>query len=297
MRTFRNAIIITLLILLALIVVGTIKWQSMEGPRDAIGEGRQINGKNATLTYSVAGKGQTIIMLPSLGRPASDFNELAQTLIQNGYRVILVEPRGMKDQTGTQNESVTLFNLADDVAEIAAEETAADEKIVIAGHAFGNRVARAFAQSYQDKTKAVMLFAAGGKVPLHPRTRAALVRTFYFFLPNFIRLREMRHAFFAGDNPIPDYWIGGWNIPTSQVQRAAVDNTPPPLWWQGGEAPMLVLQPMQDAIAPYGNAQALKKEFAARVEVVKIENAGHALLPEQPDHIARAVVDFLARLP
>ncbi len=33
--------------------------------------------------------------------------------------------------------------------------------------------------------------------------------------------------------------------------------------------------------------------FPDRVKVVVIENAGHALLPEQPETIARAVLEFL----
>lgn len=39
----------------------------------------------------------------------------------------------------------------------------------------------------------------------------------------------------------------------------------------------------------------LLEEFADRVDVVTIANAGHAMLPEQPDQVAEAVLGFLVR--
>jgi len=46
-----------------------------------------------------------------------------------------------------------------------------------------------------------------------------------------------------------------------------------------------------------GNGEALKQEFGDRVTLVEIDNAGHAMLPEQPDAVARAVLGYLRRFP
>ena len=72
-------------------------------------------------------------------------------------------------------------------------------------------------------------------------------------------------------------------------------NTPEQEWREaGGRAPILVLQGMEDRIAPASLTSAkLKAAYPDRVLVCPIKQAGHALLPEAPDLIARHVVAFL----
>jgi len=67
-------------------------------------------------------------------------------------------------------------------------------------------------------------------------------------------------------------------------------------WEAAGGVPMLVVQPTKDRIAPKEEtADVLKARFPDQVEVVVVENAGHALLPEQPEAIAEAILAFLAK--
>jgi pimeloyl-ACP methyl ester carboxylesterase len=68
-------------------------------------------------------------------------------------------------------------------------------------------------------------------------------------------------------------------------------------WWAGGNAKMLVIQGLQDAVAVPENGRLLKAEAGSRVELIEIDGAGHALLPERPDEVATHVLDFLKRLP
>ena len=60
--------------------------------------------------------------------------------------------------------------------------------------------------------------------------------------------------------------------------------------------PILDVHAAEDAIAPAANAMELRNEIGERVTRVTIENAGHALLPEQPDEVARAIDNFVRRL-
>jgi len=46
-------------------------------------------------------------------------------------------------------------------------------------------------------------------------------------------------------------------------------------------------------IAPRENAEDLKRRLGDRVEIVDIRNAGHAMLPEQGDQIASAVMNVV----
>jgi len=69
--------------------------------------------------------------------------------------------------------------------------------------------------------------------------------------------------------------------------------TPLEGWWAGGRAPILVVQPTADTIAPPVNAKMLQEDIGPRVTVVEIPGAGHALLPEQPEAVATAVIDHI----
>ena len=55
-------------------------------------------------------------------------------------------------------------------------------------------------------------------------------------------------------------------------------------------------QAVDDAIAPPANAEALVKAAPERVKVVMLPNAGHAMLPEQPQAIGTIVLDYLKGL-
>jgi pimeloyl-ACP methyl ester carboxylesterase len=78
-----------------------------------------------------------------------------------------------------------------------------------------------------------------------------------------------------------------------RYQRAAVQSTPRDDWWGASVERVLVVQALQDAIAPPGNGRRYVAESAPHARLVEIDGAGHAMLPEQPALIAAALVDFL----
>ncbi len=275
---------------------GLYLWLSASPPRPAVGKARDLVGAEATQGYYVAGTGPTIVLLASAGRAASDFNELVLALNEAGYRTIAIDPSGVGTSTLLEMEGLTQHDLARGVHEIVEAEVPAGELIVILGHAFGNRIARTYATDYPERVAATILAAAGGKVAIAPRINEALLRSFWTFMPDWWRRKEVRLAFFSGDNPIPDYWMGGWSLQTGRLQGAVTRNTPVGEWWKGGTAPLLVVQGMDDTIAPPEHtAVLLKQEFGDRITIVEIENAGHALFPEQPEKIASAMLGFLAQ--
>ena len=56
--------------------------------RPATGEKRIVAAGNRTIAYYVSGTGQRILLAASLGREASDFNELIEALNSAGYRMV-----------------------------------------------------------------------------------------------------------------------------------------------------------------------------------------------------------------
>jgi len=64
-------------------------------------------------------------------------------------------------------------------------------------------------------------------------------------------------------------------------------------WWTGGNAPLLVIQGLDEIVAPPANGHALRDQLGERVQVVDISRAGHFVIVEQPDPVADAVNDFI----
>lgn len=143
--------------------------------------------------------------------------------------------------------------------------------------------------------RAVVALASGGKVPVPRPAGAALAACFDAKLSAAAHLDNVRAAFFAPGRD-PSVWRDGWHAETARLQTAATGVTPIAAWLSGGSVPMLVVQGLQDAIALPDNGRSLKAEFADRVTLVEIDGAGHALLPEQPEAIANAVLAFIGNL-
>ncbi|MEO1552894.1 MAG: alpha/beta hydrolase [Pseudomonadota bacterium] len=234
-----------------------------------------------------------IIMFASAGREVSDFNELATTLHTAGYPVTMIEAPGIGRSVASQ-ETPNLFDLARDAHGIYA----AEQQVIFLGHAFGNRVARASATLYDAQTAGVILIASGGQKPIAEKAQQALTNSFDPRLTISARTEAVRYAFFAEGNEIPDYWLRGWHAGTGRLQGSATRITASDDWSAGGTAPMLVIAGLQDTIAPPEDTiDLLEQAYPDRVTGLRLDGAGHALLPEKPNEIASAILDWLNQLP
>lgn len=233
------------------------------------------------------------MLLPSLGRAASDYNEVADALAAAGFRTIAVDGPGI-GATSPAPAGTSLFDLADDLAAIARAEQMT--RLAVVGHAYGNRLARAFATRHPDLVGQLVLLAAGGRRPIPGPEVASLTAIFSPGLTDEQHLDHVRSAFFADGNPVPDHWKRGWNPLAAIAQSSAVIATPSDLWWAGGTAPILVIHGESDRIAPRADsADLLAADYPDRVQVAIVANAAHALMPEQPEIIAQTIIDTLAR--
>lgn len=239
------------------------------------------------------GKGPAVVMIPSLGRPAEDFDDLASRLAEAGYCALCPQPRGLGRSRGPLH-GITLHDYAKDVA--AVIDAAGGRPAVVAGHAFGNFVARTTAADYPDKVKAVALLAATHTWPLRPELRDSINKSHQMSLPPDERLKHLRHVFFAPGSDAR-VWLEGWNEEVMHAERAATEATPKPEWWTAGSAPVLDLLPDSDPLSPPESRDCYVKEFGAdRVTVKLIPGAAHALLPEQPEAVAAALLAYLKQL-
>lgn len=244
----------------------------------------------ATVQVTIRGKGEPIVFIPSRGRGVQDFDTLSNRLAQAGYQVILPEPRGIGGSTGPLKD-VTYHDLASDVA--AVIDSLVGHPATIIGHDFGNRIARTLASDYPRLVKQLILLSAGGMVPRSPEMERLTTQFWESALSRKDRLTTIRQIFFAAGNDLPHTWEEGWHLEVARAQRASDARTSLKEWWAGGSAPILVVQGGEDVVAVPENAQRFAAEFPDRVTVVEIPHAGHALLPEQPEQVEKAILAYL----
>jgi pimeloyl-ACP methyl ester carboxylesterase len=237
------------------------------------------------------GDGDAVVVLPGAGLGAASLGDLPARTAADGYRVAAVNPRGAAGSVGPP-EGLTLHDLAADVAGVIEALRAGPAHVV--GHAGGNRVARCLAADRPELVRTVVLLAAGGLVP--PDAEAAEVfrcmRT--PGIPEDERRDLRRRALLspASDPELVDRFVA-WPT-TGRAFQSAIAATPLDEWWPGGAAPMLVIQGLDDRMAPPGNGRALLADFPERVRLVELPDAGHGLVLEQPEAISRVVGEWLA---
>ena len=261
----------------------------MEGPGTV--ERKLVKRGSIHIEYFAQGRGPLVVLLPSLGRGAEDFDAIRPRLAE-ACRVVAPQPRGIGASKGLM-AGVTLHDYAGDVALVIDNEGGGPA--VIAGHAFGNFVARATAADRPDLVYAVALLGATHVWPVPPDVRESITNSGDTTLPEEVRLRHLRHAFFAPGNDAR-VWLEGWYPEVKKAQRAATDATPQAEWWQAGDVPILDVQPENDVMIPPESAMRYRDELGERVSIVCIPDAGHALLPEQPEAVALALLGFLKEL-
>ncbi|AQH05409.1 hydrolase (plasmid) [Burkholderia sp. KK1] len=238
------------------------------------------------------GKGPVIVLLPSLGRGAEDFDEVAAYLERDGFAVLRPQPRGIGASVGPLT-GVNMHDFAADVACVLdAQKTG---PVVVVGHAWGSQPARMLAVDRPDLVRGlVMAAASAGKLPPgssekpYSRLRDAIDGSGNLALPEAQRLKYLQQAFFApGHDPRP--WLTGWYPATHEAQAQARNVTPVDAYFAGGTVPMLDLQAQFDAVVI---PNVFKPMLGERVTVEVVSNAGHAMAPEQPYAMSQAIARF-----
>lgn len=235
-------------------------------------------------------QGATLLLAPSLGRGAEDFALVAKSLEALDHRVVAPEPFGMM-----AGENIADANLETLALHLLAAAPQDGSSLIVVGHALGNWVARMAAVSCPERVVGVVLLAAARRV-IPAEIRPSIDGSFDPGLSDAERLKHLQRAYFA---PSQDAraWLDGWHPGLAAGQRIAAARSDRAQWWHaGGLVPILDVQAEHDAIAPASQAMELRDELGSRVMTLTIKDAGHALLPEQPDQVVRAIHNFARQL-
>jgi pimeloyl-ACP methyl ester carboxylesterase len=248
---------------------------------------------DARIEVFVQGKGLPIVLLPSLGRGAADFDPIAERLDDAGFRVLRPQPRGIGRSAGPW-QGVRLEDLAADIAAVIEHDSNGPAFVV--GHAFGNRVARMLATARPELVRAAGLVAANvGHSPSPPDVRAAIHISADLSAPDDERIKAMQFVFFAPGHDAR-VWLTGWHPDVLAAQRIAGDLTPRTIDYAAGTAPILYIQPSHDPLAHVEDAEEYRRALGDRVTVVVIRNAAHAVIVEQPAAVSDTLIAYARKL-
>lgn len=282
------------LVLLAFSLV--ISNVSQAWAQDSKSESHIVKVGNTTLEYFSIGSGETVVLLPGGGLNVSYMEGLAQALSKEGYRAVRINPRGAGESKGAA-DNVTLQDLANDVAGVIEDLNVGP--VHVAGHAFGNRVARMLAADHPELIKSVILLAAGGKVAATPEADAALKVVFSptateeeYLAAMLYMVGDPKDAKMAGEILMHSRAPGAGDIQYKAASTVALD-----AWWApAGNFQFLALQGANDQAAPSENGVLLKEELGVRVTLVTLKGAGHLMLVTRPQKTAKEIVSFLKLL-
>ena len=198
-----------------------------------------------------------MVMLPSLGRGAGDFDPIAARLSPPAFACC--GPSRAASARSTGPAYADLEDCAADIAAVIEDESAGPA--FLAGHAFGNRVARLLATDRPDLVRAVSLDRRQRRHGAEPARRARRDpqqrQSGAAATPS--GWRRSRFVFFApGNDPTP--WLDGWHPEVLAAQRLAGDQTPRTRDYAGGGKPILYLQPSHDPLAHVEDAENFQRE-------------------------------------
>ena len=254
---------------------------------------KMIQVGKANIEVFIRGAGPAVVLLPSVGG-ASQYDEFAPLLSAAGFQTIALSFRGAGGSIGPI-EGLTLHDYAADVAGVIESLHVAPAYVL--GRAGGNRVARCLASDRPQLVKSLILVAAGGRIPPSDPKAVAWLNGG----PEAFTEAERPAAFRAAMlSPATDparvnhimSFFPSWPA-AGKAFFTANAATPVNEWWAGGSARMLVIQGLDDLLAPPANGRALRDQYGDRVKLVEIPSAGHALLFEQPERVATEVIAFL----
>jgi pimeloyl-ACP methyl ester carboxylesterase len=252
---------------------------------------RSIDVGDATLDCAVCGLGTPVVLLANAGCSAGYFDQLARVLVTGGFQTISINMRGVGGSRGSL-DGATLHDLAGDVAGVIKAIGCGPVHLV--GHAFGNRIARCLAVDQPPLVRSVTLLAAGGLIgPSTPLGTSFRNATQAKMNGSDCVTTLGAHWLSPASNPKVLEQVECW--PAVLIAHLATSrNVPLEYWWSAGTAPVLAIQGLDDVAAPPGNGHALREQLGERVRVVDLPDAGHFLLLEQPEAVARAVSEFLS---
>ena len=151
----------------------------------------KINLNNISLSYETKGQGSDVLLLHGFPSSMYMWNEIKKELIENGYRVTIVEQRGYP-LSRLDNFDVLSFNieeLSKDIEELIIKLNL-DQNLTIVGHDWGSIVAWAVTSRENVNINKVVSICGGTEFPLSAVYRNLTYKEKPHYISSFQNVKE-----------------------------------------------------------------------------------------------------------
>jgi pimeloyl-ACP methyl ester carboxylesterase len=257
-----------------------------------------------TLHVEVSGRGEPVVLIPTLVASAFAFRHLVPMLTAEGYRAIVVEPLGIGESSRPPHADYSLTAQADRLA-VALDSLGVSRALIVAHSAAGSEAFR-LAYRHPEKVRALVSMEGG---PTETEATVSFKRAMRFapWIKLFGGVRlirwKMRQIFIASSgNPnwVSDSVVAGYtaaaarNLNATLLAFLAVAATKEPVKLAPHLAeihcPVILMlggTPHDGHVGP--EELVLLAHTLPHFEIDSVPGAGHFLYEEQPEAVVAAV--------
>ncbi|HYE02941.1 MAG TPA: alpha/beta fold hydrolase [Phycisphaerales bacterium] len=250
------------------------------------------------LHYEVHGAGRPILLVHGFPLSSQMWTPIVQRL-KSRYRMIVPDVRGHGLSESSPKTSIT--QMADDLAAIL-DRVNERNPVVVVGLSMGGYIALEFFRRHRPRVRGLVLAdtRAAADSPEKARERALIAQR-VLAEGSLVLAESMTNKLFAPDAPadMKEVWKerishakpeGVAAALTAMAQREDSIALLPTI-----DVPTLVIVGEHDAITPVDEVRAMQQSIPGS-ELVVVPGAGHLSPVEQPDRVAEALKQFMARV-
>jgi len=299
MKSISRISSLILLLVLSVAINGCIGMDYRGVKFHSIAEALSVPVGDINISYRILGQGDPIVLIMGYGSTMDMWDPHFLENLSSKYRVIIFDNRGMGNTTTTP-ENFSIAQFANDTAGLMA--ALGIEKAHVLGWSMGSFVAQELAIRHPERVNKIILYAGdcGGKEAVMPSPKVLSDLANSSGTPEERGMRLLDLLF-------PKDWLSRqpafykWfpisketSLPENIERQARAIATWPGSFDRLGsiESHALVVTGTEDVIAPPENAFILAQRINGSW-LVQFNGAGHGLMYQYPDRLARIVGDFI----
>jgi pimeloyl-ACP methyl ester carboxylesterase len=256
--------------------------------------------------YEVLGSGEPLVMIQGYGHYALQWGNLPNEFAKIGYRVILLDNRGV-GRSDKPDAPVTIARMADDVSKVM--DAAAVGKASVFGVSMGGMIAQEFALNHPDRLVNLILGCTycGGPHAIPTTPEGARILFDFKYLGSLTPEQRSREVFtsmctedFIEANPEAlAYYHKVTNehlTPLFTFKRQAEAVASFDTWERlpGIKASTLIIHGTSDQVIPFKNSEIIEQRIPG-AELVLLQDKRHGFFIEAMDSTRIFVNGFLKR--
>jgi len=258
------------------------------------------------MAYQVLGQGEPLVMITGLNAAMDLWDRRFLDDLSSNYQVIIFDSRGV-GYTTASSTNFSIGQFANDTAGLM--DALGIERANILGYSLGTFVAQELAINHPEKVKRLILFAGncGGSQAIQPAP--AIFRAIPDLSdPSNLTPQELTEFF---EIMFPPEWLARNPDVYKTFSQARESSSPENMkrqtlavvLWPGSydrldriKAPTMIVAGMKDAIIPAENSLVLAERINGSW-LVRLDNAGHGLIYQYPNELAKIIIDFIDFFP